>query len=242
MTKGKARHVDFYFDEYIAGVAGSLNAEEQGAYWMVCSLIMSEGGPIENDPRRLAMLCCVRPADIKRLIEKLIGKGKIRVQSDGKLCQNRAQSEVEKSLNRIQSASERGSKGGRPNRKAEENQQPDKATGSFPQNLTTNHQPPTSNLEVKEEPSGSSKKRASRLAADWTPPPEWIDEAVGKGMPRITALSEAERMKNWSLSTRSGAKLDWLATWRNWYSDKIEAPMPKIKTAATEKARLFGRM
>jgi uncharacterized protein YdaU (DUF1376 family) len=242
MTRGKARHVDFYFDEYIAGVAGSLNAEEQGAYWMICALIMSEGGPIENNPRRLAMLCGVRPADIKRLIEKLIRKGKIRVQSDGKLCQNRAQSEVEKSLNRIQSASERGSKGGRPNGKIKENQPAEKAPGSFPSNLTTNHQPPTSNLEVKEEPTGSSKKRAYRLASNWTPPPEWIEEAVGKGMPRATAVSEAERMKNWSLSTRSGAKLDWLATWRNWYSDKIDGPAPRGKTAATEKARLFGRM
>lgn len=65
-------------------------------------------------------------------------------------------------------------------------------------------------------------KRASRLPADWTLPEEWLAEAVAAGMSRQRALSEAERMKNWSLSNKNGAKLDWLATWRNWYRDKID--------------------
>jgi hypothetical protein len=65
-------------------------------------------------------------------------------------------------------------------------------------------------------------KRASRLHADWTLPDEWLNEAVSAGLPRQRAISEAERMKNWSLSNRNGAKLDWLAAWRNWYRDKIE--------------------
>ncbi|CDM59046.1 hypothetical protein LPU83_3401 [Rhizobium favelukesii] len=38
-------------------------------------------------------------------------------------------------------------------------------------------------------------------------------------------------MKNWSLSNPKGAKLDWLATWRNWYSDKLDA---KPKTPTTK--------
>jgi hypothetical protein len=29
-------------------------------------------------------------------------------------------------------------------------------------------------------------------------------------------------MKNWSLSAKNGAKLDWLAAWRNWFKDKAE--------------------
>lgn len=237
MAAGKARHVDFYFDEYIAGVAGILNAEEQGVYWMVCSLIMSEGGTIPENHRRLSMLCGVRPSDSKRIVASLVEKGKIFIQTDGKLAQKRAQSEVEKSLNRIQRASEVGANGGRPRSKTKQNQENVKPDGFPEQNLTTNHQPPTTNLEGKKEPIGSSKKRASRLPADWSPPAEWIDEAVVAGMSKSQAVAEAERMKNWSLSDPKGAKLDWLATWRNWYKRKLDKP----KTGTT-KAQLFGRM
>ncbi len=93
------------------------------------------------------------------------------------------------------------------------------------------------NIE-KETPIGVSKKRAVRLRQDWQCPPEWIDEAVEAGMPRHRALSEAERMKNWSLSAKNGAKIDWLATWRNWYRDKLDQP------ASTGKPNpgLFARM
>ncbi|SCW39243.1 Uncharacterized conserved protein YdaU, DUF1376 family [Rhizobium mongolense subsp. loessense] len=238
MAAGKARHVDFHFDEYIAGVAGILNAEEQGVYWMICSLIMSEGGPVDENHKRLSMLCGVRPADIKRILASLINKGKISRGNDGKLLQKRAQSEVERSLNRIQSASERGSKGGRPSGKDKQEQQNAKATGFSERNLTTNHQPPTTNVEEKKEPSGSSKKRAARLPADWSPPSEWIDEAVEYGMPRPTALASAEKMKNWSLSTTNGVKLDWHATWKNWFKRE----MPKPRASVTTKSQLFGRM
>ncbi|WP_432344747.1 DUF1376 domain-containing protein [Shinella yambaruensis] len=85
MTKGKARRVDFYPDEYIAGVGGVLRADEQGVYWMLCSLIMCEGGPIEENNRRFAALCRIRPADVKKIVETLVRAGKLLRQNDGKL-------------------------------------------------------------------------------------------------------------------------------------------------------------
>lgn len=77
------------------------------------------------------------------------------------------------------------------------------------------------NKEDSASPSAQAK-RASRLPADWTLPEEWLQEAITAGLPRQRSLSEAERMKNWSLSNKNGAKLDWLAAWRNWYRDKVE--------------------
>lgn len=218
MKEGKARHVDFYFDEYIAGVAGILNSEEQGVYWMVCALVMSEGGPIAENHRRLAMLCGVRPSDIKRVVTSLVEKGKIVRQSDGNLSQKRAQSEVERSLNRIKTASENGSNGGRPRRKIEQKQENEKADGSSVEKLTTNYQPPTINQIEKEEPDGSSKKRGTRLSQDWTLPDEWRAYAVGKGFQDRQIALEAEKFKNhWtSQPGQRGVKVDWLATWRNW--------------------------
>lgn len=218
MAKAKARRVDFFPDEYIAGVGGVLRADEQGIYWMICTLIMSEGGAIEQNDRRLAALCQIRPTYVRKLVNGLVQKGKIARQSDGKLSQKRAQNEVEKSLNRIQTASENGANGGRLRRKTEQKQQSDKAGGSFSQKLTTNHQPPTTNQIEKEEPSGSSKKRGARLPEDWALPDDWRTYAVGKGLQDRQIALEAEKFRNHWISQpgQRGVKVDWLATWRNW--------------------------
>jgi uncharacterized protein YdaU (DUF1376 family) len=136
----KVRHVDYSPDEYIAGTGGVLRADEQGIYWMICSLVMSEGGAIVFNERRVANLCLVRPADVKRVVLKLLGMGKLTLTEDGKITQKRAQSEVERASKRIQTATENGSKGGRPARISEQNQQNDKATGFSGAKLTSNEQ------------------------------------------------------------------------------------------------------
>lgn len=139
---GKVRHIDYSPDEYISGVGGKLRADEQGVYWMICTLIMSEGEAIDRDDRRLSGLCRIRPTDAARITDKLISMGKIRVGENGRMYQNRALSEVERSANRIQTASENGSKGGRPTKKSELDQRSDKAAGYSVEKLsqTTNEQ------------------------------------------------------------------------------------------------------
>lgn len=143
----KVRRVDFSPDEYISGVAGVLNASEQGVYWMICSLIMSEGGPVERNEKRIATLCGIRASDTRKIINRLVEIGKISEQSGGKLAQKRAQSEVELASKRIQTAIENGSKGGRPSKKDQQNQQNSKPDGLFSEKLspTTNYQLSTTN-------------------------------------------------------------------------------------------------
>ena len=157
---GKVRHIDYTPDEYISGVGGVLRADEQGVYWMVCTLIMSEGGPIQFDDRRIAGLCRIRPAEARRIIEKLVQMRKINL-NDGQLSQKRAQSEVERSANRIQIASENGAKGGRPSKKDQQNQAEAKAAGYSGEKLTTNHKPQTEE-DVSTETSDLRTKPARR--------------------------------------------------------------------------------
>lgn len=76
------------------------------------------------------------------------------------------------------------------------------------------------------EPNGSSKTRASRLPADWVLPFEWRQDAINAGLPEDRIASEAERMRDWSLSAPSGAKLNWRAAWRNWAKGAAEK-LPK---------------
>jgi hypothetical protein len=80
----------------------------------------------------------------------------------------------------------------------------------------------TGKKEESASASPSAPKRASRLPADWIISDEWLNEAVAAGLSRQRAVSEADRMKNWSLSAKNGAKLDWRAAWRNWFKDKAE--------------------
>lgn len=147
MAEAKSRHVDYYSDEYIAGVAAKLPYDEQGMYWMICSLIMSYGGPIENDIDHLARLGCLSKTKARNLLAKLIKRGKI-IENDGVLSQKRAENEVEKAIKRIEIAQNNGSKGGRP---TNENKDLTKPAGLSAEKLTTNHQPPTTNQDTCDE-------------------------------------------------------------------------------------------
>ena len=148
---GKARRLDFYPDEYIAGVGNVLRADEQGVYWMICSLIMSEGGAISENHRRIGNLCMIGPSKTKRIIDRLVELGKLD-RFESKIVQKRAEKEVKSAQKRIENAQESGRMGGRPNKKTQQNQQNDKADGFFAEKLTTNHQPPTTNQDSNSVP------------------------------------------------------------------------------------------
>jgi hypothetical protein len=98
----------------------------------------------------------------------------------------------------------------------------------------------SSRLEVSGKKEGEARQRAYRLKADWTLPDEWLQEALAEGMSRVAALASAERMKNWSLSAKDGAKLDWHATWLNWFRrDLAKATAPPDKPKKLTVATMF---
>lgn len=140
----KIRHIDFSPDEYIAGVGGEMTAEQQGVYWMVCSLIYSHGDGVEYDAKRIGRLVCLGPAKTKRIINELVSKRKLTVLGT-KLIQKRSESELGRARKRIETAVENGKKGGRPHK---ENKDLEKGLGLSGENLTTNHQPPTNNHQL----------------------------------------------------------------------------------------------
>jgi len=80
--------------------------------------------------------------------------------------------------------------------------------------------------EQKESKGKSAASRATRLPADWTLPQPWREDAIALGLPEPLIDFEAAKMRDWSLSAKNGAKLDWHATWRNWCRDHAAA-MPR---------------
>lgn len=192
---GKVRRIDYSPDEYISGVGGKLRADEQGVYWMICTLIMSEGGAIDRDDRRLSGLCRIRPADAGRITDKLIAMKKVHV--DGrKLYQNRALTEIERSSNRIQSATENGSKGGRPAGKDKQNQQADKAAGSVAEKLSLTITTNGEDREGEKTPSLKSPKPAKRRISY---PPKFLE--FWSLYPTDALMSKAAAGKAWNALT-----------------------------------------
>ncbi|MEQ9634621.1 MAG: hypothetical protein RLW68_00905 [Devosia marina] len=72
------------------------------------------------------------------------------------------------------------------------------------------------------EPNGSSKTRAVRLTEDWELPVEWRQDALKAGLAADRIELEAEKMRDWSLSSPNGAKRNWRAAWRNWAKGAAE--------------------
>jgi len=139
----KIRHIDYYPDEYIVGVGSNMTAEQQGVYWMICSLIYSHGGEVENDPKRIGRLVCLGQSKTRRIINELISKRKI-IENQSKLSQKRSETELKKARKRIETATRNGLVPKKNNTLPE--------AGAFsPASLTTNHQPPTINHQPYQE-------------------------------------------------------------------------------------------
>ena len=116
--------------------------------------------------------------------------------------------------------------------------------------------PPTPPKEITPSPETANavplRKRATRLTLDWQLPKAWGDEAVAEGLSPEEVRSQAETMRDWSLSAPNGAKLDWHAAWRIWFRKAIKdrpqgraSPPPKASSSsalADSAARLVQSM
>ena len=108
----KVRRIDYFPDEFLVGTS-DLSLEERGAYWSVCSLIYSKGGPIDDDDVWLARAMATNPRKWRPIKASLLSKGKL-VAADGKLTNRRCETELAKTHHRIDEATKNGARGGRP--------------------------------------------------------------------------------------------------------------------------------
>lgn len=109
---------------------------------------------------------------------------------------------------------------------------------------TTNHQPPTPNLQPPNLLTPVSKletsaARASRLPPGWEPDADlwrWTQEQA-PSWPESRRRLEVERFRDYwhAKGGKDAAKLDWRATWRNWVRKAAEmGPSAKGQTPRTD--------
>lgn len=108
----KVVRIDYYPNEYIVGMS-SIPYSHQAIYWMVCSLVMSHGGAIDNDPKRIGGLCGIGSAKARNMISDLVSWGKL-TENESKITQKRAENEWKNAKKRTVSAQNNGQNGGRP--------------------------------------------------------------------------------------------------------------------------------
>jgi hypothetical protein len=67
-------------------------------------------------------------------------------------------------------------------------------------------------------PSVGAAKRGARLPDDFAMPEDWVEAAIGKGLPRSDALREADKFALYwqAKSGKDATKIDWRKTWLNW--------------------------
>ncbi len=141
----KIRRIDYSPDEMIAGIAGQLDPLDFGVYWMICTLIYSRGGPIQDDAHWIAgVFKKTNPRTVNAAITRLIDSGKLQ-RNGAELMVNRCRTELERAVNRTSKWVENGLKGGRPSNK---NNNITKPSGYEEKNLSSNHQPSTINHQV----------------------------------------------------------------------------------------------
>ncbi len=163
----RVRRVDFYPDDWIAGT-GDLSIDERGVYITACALIYSRGGPITRD--HLKRQCPGHARPFNRAIERLVTLCKLIDIEDGKLSQNRCETELKHAQNRIETSRENGQKGGRVSSKNSDVTKPggsSRAREGVASTITTN-----SKRENEDGGLGRSAPSAKDVAA--------VDQAVAQ--------------------------------------------------------------
>lgn len=206
----KFRHVDLYFDDFIAGVAGELTPAEMGVYSMVILLCYSHGGSIPDDLdwlrgkfKRDGSARGIGPA-----IEQLVKLGKLE-RANAELSASRVRAECERALSRVRASAEHGARGGRPPKNING---VDKGSGS----------PRARVHPTVKQTAGEQVKERARAAPRSPIPPDWQPDAAGRAyalqragwlgdqIDHETAHFRNHHQRNGSLFA------DHAAAWRTW--------------------------
>jgi len=232
----KVRHVDLYADEFLAGIVG-MPLEEIAAYFVVCLLIYSSGGPIPIDDSRLHGFGGGRRCGLATLIKRVIARGKLDCKDTAQgvhISCKRAALELQRASKRTAQSVQNGSKGGRPKKEDQRVAKPDGSGGEKLTNQLTNL--PTNQL------TNSPKKTLPRQPSGFETFYGIYPRHVGKGAAfkaYIKALTktDSDKLIQAATSYRAQCEKDGIdakfiahpATWLNAerWQDELALPPPR---------------
>ncbi|MGF6253804.1 YdaU family protein [Ensifer sp. LBL] len=197
--------MQLYVSDFI-GDTLHLSTEQIGAYMLLLMAMWNAGGKLPNDHAKLARVVRMSVKKWLAIKDDLLGFFDV---GAAEVTHNRLTKELQKSERKSQSRADAGAKGG--SAKALKDKEA-RLANAMPE---LQHLPDTRVHIEKEEPIGSSKKRGSRLPADFKPD---FDFAASIGIDHSRATAEFEKFRDyWNAKPgKDAVKLDWPATWRNW--------------------------
>tara|TARA_R110002033_G_scaffold29914_4_gene66650 strand:- start:6076 stop:6870 length:795 start_codon:yes stop_codon:yes gene_type:complete len=213
-----------YPRDFVEGTIG-MPFEMKCAYRVVLDLIYMQGGDLPDDPRYISGLlgCSVRKWNSIR--DFLISAGKLQVNGEF-LTNYRAVIELE-TLAKLQDRQRENRSGSNKNkglekprsRQPEPEPEPDKELKR--DTIVSPKKAPDQSFDLvpsEQIPKPAKNAKASRLPDDWALPRDWGDWAVSEGWDASDVRLEAEKFRDFWISKagKDAAKLNWLATWRNW--------------------------
>lgn len=233
----KVRKIDFSPDEFLAGVIGMTMAEGH-TYWVLCSLIYSSSDWIAPTDERFRAIKS-DPRSVQAALRSLIDRGKIEVRADGKMMVRRCGQELERASRRIQEAVESGSRGGRPRKQSEENQEVGKPNPfsaeklSLTTTITTNSispEKPGVSQVVVDFPGG--EKQPGRRRKNQDREPEGFAEFYG-AFPRKDDPDDAARVFGRVVRSGKATAAELLAAARAYAKDRAGQDPKFTKQMAT---------
>ncbi|MCZ2203698.1 YdaU family protein [Bartonella sp. A05] len=243
-------YVCWYQNDFLGGVRG-MRAHEIGIYTILLNEMYARGRPLDLSVERLARLCGCDKRTFVHVLEMLIAEGKILNLASGlwnERCENvfyeRAKLLEQKSyagrssakkrkeinikvqhlLNAHTGDAERNSEAQKGEEKETPNgvsQKHDLSLDGVSEKLSSRQAAPiaTTSLKKRGSPEGGSK--GQRLPSDWIAD---IDAAIAEGLSEEQARWQEKKFRDYwqAKSGKEALKVDWQATWRNWFRREIE--------------------
>jgi uncharacterized protein YdaU (DUF1376 family) len=103
-----AAWIKFYPSDWLSGTRG-LSAAETGVYITLITMMYEREGPVANEPKRLARQMGMTAAAFEKVVDELLGQGKILLTEEG-FWKDRVAKEIKNRAEKSEAASESASK------------------------------------------------------------------------------------------------------------------------------------
>jgi len=198
---------------------GHLSVLEHGIYRLLLDWCYLNEKPITTE--QAIRIARGNPVETQSVLSEFFQR------TDEGWTHKRVQREVAYYHDKAEKNRQNGSKGGRPKANA------NPVGSQTDANRNPNQEPITNNQEPSIDASqGSAKKRGSRLPDDWRLPRSWGEWSLREfpAWSAETVRTEADKFKDFWIAKagKDGAKLSWVATWRNWCRNAIPS---EVKTS-----------
>jgi len=212
--------VQWYAADFLNGVV-ELEVEEIGVYAVILCLIYDSGGPIKDEPGRLARRCRKRLPQLEALLDRLVALGKIE-RSNGLISNRRCANELQKRREKIDKARDHANVRWKKETKNLNDNNEEKMPAQSGRMLDADAYQSQTQSKKKETPLRGVKKdaplpRRSQLPKDFELTAERKAVAARWNIPYLLVAGEFERF-----CSHHGSKgtvfLDWDKAWVTWCS------------------------